>query len=90
MCCPTGFEHAVYAETTPQDSPQDGEEPGEGALPPGSVCDETEQYIGQQRGPDLPPHRMFVVPQEIGELEGLLDLLEEHFDSPTGLVKIAD
>ncbi len=41
-----------------------------------------QQHIDQQGHPDLPAHGVGVVTQEIGQLQRLLDLLEEHFDLP--------
>src|ERR1019366_706125 len=49
---------------------------------------EPQEHIGQERCPYLPAHRIRIVSQEIGQLEGLFDLFEEHFDLPPAPIQI--
>jgi len=52
--------------------------------------DVSEHNIQQQGGPELPTDGVFGMAEEVTYLEGLLNLLEERFDSPTAAVEIAD
>ena len=47
---------------------------------------EAQQDIDQQGHPHLPAHGVGAVAEEIAELEGLLDLLEEDLDLPAAEV----
>lgn len=71
----------------PQYGPDHGEEAGKAVLPGMPEGEEADQQVGQQACPDLPAHRVGVMAEEVGQLDGLLDLLEKHFDVPTSLSK---
>ena len=51
---------------------------------------EAQQHIGQERSPHLPAHGVGIMPQEVGQLESLLDLFEKHFDFPSAPIQIED
>ena len=89
-CCPIGFEETGKIPTPPQRATHEGKEPGETVTPTMDESQESQEHIDQQGRPDLPAHRIGAVSQEIGELEGLLDLLEEDFDRPAAAVKVGD
>src|SRR5664280_311095 len=56
--------------------------------PLGQVTQVAQQHVRQECGPHLPAHRVGVVSQEIGQLQGLLDLLEENLNLPPAPVEI--
>lgn len=56
--------------------------------PSGKMAQITEQDIGQKRQPNLPAHCVGIVPEEVGDLERLFDLLEEHLDLPSAAIEI--
>src|SRR5580765_3163669 len=80
--CPIDFEQAAQFEDLPQGRAQQREEPGEAVRPLTQPGTEAQQDIGQQGGPYLPAHRVGAVAQEVGQLEGLLELFEKDFDRP--------
>ena len=81
--CPTAFEQAAPLPSLPEGRSQEREEPGEAMAPLAQEGAEAQQQIHQQRGPDLPAHGVGVVPEEVGQLERLFELLEEHLPSTT-------
>ncbi len=46
-------------------------------------------HVEQECRPELPADGLLAVTQEVAELEGLFDLLEEHFDAPARLIEVA-
>ena len=61
------------------------------AVPPtGDVPEESQQQVGQQPGPDLPLDGALVGADEVAQLQGLLDLLEEQFDRPARPIEFGD
>jgi hypothetical protein len=46
--------------------------------------------VAQQRDPDLQFDRVGVVPEKVAQLQGLFELLEEHFDAPAAAIEIGD
>ncbi len=53
------------------------------------AAEETHQHVEQQRRPELLADGVLAVAEEVAELQGLLDLLEEHFDTPARLIEFA-
>lgn len=49
---------------------------------------EAQQQINQQGRPDLPAHGVGVVAEEVGQLECLLEFLEEHFNAPAAAIQV--
>lgn len=88
--CPIDFQQAAQFEFLPQRRAQQGKEAGETVRPLTEPRAEAQQHIGQERGPDLPLHGVGAVAEEVGQLKGLLDLLEEHLDLPAAAVKVSD
>lgn len=88
--CPIDFQQAAQFEFPPQRGAQQGKEAGETVRPLTEPCAEAQQHIGQERGPDLPLHGVGAVAEEVRQLEGLFDLLEEHLDFPAAAVKVGD
>jgi len=89
-CCPIGLQEARQIPATPERTTQQGEQPDEAMTPVMEECLEAKEDIDQQRRPYLPPNGVGTVAQEISELQGLLDLLEEGFDGPAAAVKVSD
>jgi hypothetical protein len=88
--CPIDFQAAAEFPVLPEGRTDQGEEAGEAMRPPAQVSTEPQQHVGQQGGPDLPLDGAFAVPQEVGQLEGLFEFLEEDFDRPAAAIKIGD
>lgn len=85
--CPIEAEQFSQMPAPPQDSPDYGEETGETVLPRMLEGQVAYQQVGQQTGPDLPAHGISVMAEKVGQLHGLLDLLEEHLDVPSATVE---
>src|SRR5882672_8924094 len=79
---PIDFQQTAQFEFLPQRRAQQRKEPGEAVAPLAEPGAEAQQEIQQQCRPYLPAHRVGRVAQKVGQLERLLDLLEEHFDLP--------
>ena len=88
--CPTAFQEAAQIQFLPEGRADQGEEAGETVAPPPQPSAEAQQHVGQQGCPDLPAHGVGVVTQEIGQLQGLFEFLEEGFDAPTAAIEIGD
>src|SRR5512135_2701710 len=88
--CPIDFQQTAQFELLPQRRAQQRKEPGEAVAPLAQPSTEAQQEIQQQRRPYLPAHRASRVAQKVGQLERLLDLLEEHFDLPAAPVEVGD
>ena len=84
------FNEACQQEEVPQNGAHKREEPSERMLPFAVPCHEAQQQVRQQCSPDLPAHGVLVMAEEIRQLEGLLDFLEEHLHTPAALVELAD
>ena len=84
------FNEACQQEDVPQNGTRKRKEPAEWMPPFAVSCHEAQQQVRQQCSPDLPAHGVLVMAEEIRQLEGLLDLLEEHLHTPAALVKLAD
>lgn len=78
------------ADPIPYHSAKHGEEPCEAVRPASLLGLVPQQYIQQQRRPELPANGVFVVPEEVADAEGLFDLLEEDLDAPAAFVERAD
>ena len=59
-------------------------------MPSMSEGQEAQEHIDQKSRPDLPADSVGSVAQEIGQLQGLLDLLEEGFNGPAATVKVSE
>lgn len=86
--CPTAFQQAAPIPSLPDRRSQVGKEPGEAVAPLAQECTQAQQQIHQQRGPHLPAHGVSVVAQEVGQLERLFELLEEHLDAPAAAIEV--
>lgn len=51
---------------------------------------EAHQNVEKQGCPKLPADGVFTVAEEVTDLQGLFDLLEEYFDAPPGLIEFTD
>ena len=69
----------------PEQGAQEGEQTGETVGPLTAPSQKAQQDMDQQRSPDLPLDRVFVVTGEIAKSEGLLDVFEEGFNAPAAL-----
>src|SRR5208282_1210315 len=88
--CPIAFQEAAEFEFLPQSRADQGEEPGEAVSPLAQKGAEAQQHIGQQSRPNLPAHGVGAVPQEVGQLEGLFELLEEDLNAPAAAIEVGD
>ncbi len=75
-------------EAVPEDGAKQGEEAGEAVAPAVEEGLEAKQQVEEQGGPDLPAHSVGAVAEEIAQLEGLFDLLEEDLDLPAAAVQV--
>lgn len=89
-CCPIKTQEGRQVEAVPDDATDEGEEPGEAVMPVAEECLEAQQQVEEQGGPDLPGHGVGAVAEEVAELEGLLDLLEEDLDLPAAALEVGD
>jgi len=89
-CCPIGLQEAGEIPSTPEGAPHQGKQPGKAMAPMMQECLETKEHINQQSRPYLPADSIGAVSQEISQLQGLFDLLEEGFDGPPAAVKVGD
>ena len=76
--------------TAPQDGSDNGKQAGKTVLPGMLEGQIAHQQVSQQAGPDLPLHRIGIMAEEIGQLNGLLDLLKKHLDIPSAPVEFRD
>src|SRR5438876_1440619 len=67
---------------------QQGKESSEAMAPLAYPSAEAQEHIGQERRPNLPAYCIGIMSQEVGQLEGLLDLFEKHFDVPPAPIQI--
>ena len=81
-CCPITSQESSEFEPLPHRSSHHGKETGKTVPPLAQIRGEAQQHIDQQRRPDLPADGVGAVPKEAAEFEGLLYLLEKHFDVP--------
>ena len=89
-CCPTAFQKRKQVQPLPKSRSNQSEKPGKAASPARKECLIAQQQVAKQGAPDLPPDCVGTVAEKIGELESLLDLLEEHFDIPAAPIKVGD
>ena len=103
-CCPIEVSEFKESEAIPGHASNDGEQTGKTVRPLALEGDKSEQHIKQHGRPKLPAYRMLgvtKVPSEatrpgakrtgtVAHFEGLFDLLEEGFDTPSASIQIAD
>ena len=68
----------------PEYSTKTCEQAGKAVAPVAAGVQETKQYVHQKCGPNLPLDRIAAVPEEVPQVQCLLDLLEEDLDVPAG------
>ena len=88
--CPIDFQQAAELPVLPEGRADQGEEPGEAVRPLAQPGAEAQQHIGQQGRPDLPFDGAGAVAEEVGQLEGLFEFLEEGFDAPAAAIQVGD
>src|ERR1039458_357332 len=88
--CPIALQEAGEIPSTPEGAADQSEDAGKAVIPSMSKGEEAQEHIDQQSRPYLPADSVCAVTQEIGQLEGLLDLLKEGFDGPAATVKVGD
>ena len=89
-CCPIEVGQIEEAEAVPEHAPDKGEEASKAVRPLAGIGDVSEKNIQQQRGPQLPADGLLGVTEEVTDLEGLLDLFKEGFNSPAATIQVAD
>jgi len=75
--CPIAFQQFGEVTRSPKRGAQQGEEARKTPGPAVHPGNETQQDVKQECGPNLPFDGVFVVAEKVGQLQGLLDLLEE-------------
>ena len=88
--CPIGFKQCGKAPPAPKHRAHNSELPLEAVLPSVHEREAAHQQVDKQPHPDLPAHGVGAVAQKVGELQRLLDLLEEHLDVPAAAVEFGD
>ncbi len=89
-CCPTAFQKRKQVQALPKSRADQSEKPGEAASPARKECLIAQQQVAKQGTPDLPADGVGTVTEKVRKFEGLLDLLEEHFDIPATTIKVGD
>jgi hypothetical protein len=88
--CPIDFQQASDIERLPQSRVHQGEGRRGTVAPLARESEEAQEQVEQERGPELLPHGVGVVAEEVGQLQGLFEFLEEHLDAPAAPVEIGD
>jgi len=86
--CPIVVEQLAQMPAAPKARTQHREQPGKTVRPGMQIRQITQQQMHQQSDPDLPAHGVGVVAKEVRQLQGLLDLLEEHLDVPAAAIQL--
>ena len=86
--CPTALEQIGEVTFEPESGADIGEEPGEAVCPPAPPGKEAKEQMHEQGRPHLPFDGVGVVPKEVDQLHGLLELFEKSFDRPATTVEI--
>ena len=89
-CCPIQPQRLDEPAPVPEDAAHEGHEAREAQAPSRQVGKVPEQEVGEKPGPDLPLHGVLAVPDEVVDLAGLLELLEERLDPPPVAVDLRD
>jgi hypothetical protein len=76
--CPIDFQQTAQLQFLPERRTHQSKQPGEAVAPLAQEGANAQQQVNQQRGPHLPPHRVGVVAQGVGQLEGLLEFLKKR------------
>ena len=85
--CPIGIDQEMQVPPTPENGTNDGEQTGETVSPAMEERQIAQQQMDQQAHPRLPLYGIGAVPQKVGQLKRLLDLLEEDLDVPSAPVQ---
>jgi len=88
--CPIAGQQAAPVQFLPQGRTHQSKEPGEAVAPLAEASPEAQQQIDEQGCPHLPAHGVGVVAEEVGQLEGLFEFLEEHFNAPAAAIQVSD
>ena len=88
--CPIAFQEAAQFQFLPQGRADQCKESGKTVAPLAQVRTEAQEHIGQERRPDLPFNGVGVVAEEVSQLQGLFEFLEEDLDAPTAAVEVGD
>ncbi len=86
--CPIDLQQTSQLELLPEHRTHQSKEPGKAVAPLAEKGAEAQQQINQQSRPHLPPHRIGVVAEEVGQLKRLLEFLEKDLDAPTAAIPI--
>ena len=103
-CCPIEIGELKQTKAVPDNTTHKCKESSKAVRPLALECDKSQQNIKQQGCPKLPANSMFGVaqfralrqdrarsePEQVADFKGLLDLLEEGFDTPAASIKVTD
>ena len=85
--CPIAFQQRPQVVAQPERRAAHRPQPRKAPRPAAHMREVAQQHIAQQRAPELPAHGIGAVAQKVGQLQGLLDLLEEALDLPAAPVE---
>jgi hypothetical protein len=86
--CPIEVQQAARFEFLPERRAQQREEPREAVTPLTQPDTKPPQDIGPERRPHLPAHGVGAVAQEIRQLQGLFQFLEEELDVSPAAIQV--
>jgi len=84
-CYPIGVEDGEEALLEPDDRTDEADEACVAAVRARLELQAAQEKMRQQRGPDLPLDRVFVLAVDVLQLERLLEFLEQELDLPFSL-----
>lgn len=87
---PIALEQSEQVHAFPQRRTGHDKKARETMSPAGEIGLEAQQHTDQQGGAGLPPNGVGAAPQEVAQLQGLLELLEERLDAPATAIEVAD
>ena len=88
--CPIETQGVEQVDPHPERRPDGARKARKAEAPLRDVLQEARRQVARQPGPDLPLDRLLVVADEVGELERLLEFLEERLDGPAGAAGLGD
>ena len=88
--CPIGFNKGGQVPAMPKRCAYHSEQALEAVIPSVHERQATHEQMNQQSHPNLPANGVGTMAEEVGELERLLNLLEEYLDVPTATVKFGN
>ena len=89
-CCPIEVGEFKETKPIPNNASDKGKQSCEAVRPLALEGNEPQEDIKEQCRPELPADGVLGVPEEVTDLEGLLDLFKEGFDALAAAIQVAD